>query len=313
MINLYKIIQKIIIHKKMKKNNGKYYNCAFLEYKPEIHHKNPLPSSFILYHSLNFLPFKDNPINDIQKILKYKSKNKTMWAIRNEQGEFSIEYYFCYHKLYPENSLEKLKPLFEEFYNGVVGNAINCDYQLISINPISNKIKGFNYYYTVIDKNLPVIEINGFKVNSVNTIFYTAFYNFKSKEVTNKNYYQVGSDTLIIQRLTSLCVELYPNEDSILVNELLKLPYSKLFHDKNKQNDFRCSVKNQTIIGLYIYRMQISDFLQFLQAHNYPDKLITLLNKKIKRLSHLKFDVVIDFYLKDNELIIKKTAFGGTF
>lgn len=300
--------------KELLKSDGRYFDCAFLEYYPEIKHKNHLPSSFLLLKALKFLPFEENPILYVKLIRKYKSINRTLFSIRNEQGRFSMEYYFGYHKVYPENSLQNLQPLFMEFSPFAHQEIkIEHDYQLISINPHKKKIKGFNYYYTLIDEKLPITTINGFQVNTVSPLFYTDFYDFETKEIFKSNLYHIGSDTPIIERIHNLCSELYPNEDSKLSDEIFNLPFAEIFNSPSKQDDFHCSIKNDSVIGLYMYRLNISNFLEFLCAHSYPKKYISEIERNKKYLDHLKFDVVVDFYLKDNQLHIKKTGFGGTF
>jgi hypothetical protein len=303
------------------KVNHKFFDIHFFEYYPK-EKKQSLPTAFLLSESIPIFKYTSDVKQDIQNIKFTNDENSTLWGIKNEKGVFSVEYYFYFKKKYPQNSLENLKQLFEKYttHDFDINRFVN-NYFLVSINPINNKIEGFNIYYSVINNNYPVhnLEDLGFITNFSNAVETSHYFDFETKSIHQCNtYHGIASSSelpLLYRVINKLSNKLFPTENSDIVYKLFEFPY--LIITKTARNvgihlPTGVTDKNDCI-GLYFTALNIKQFILFLTFHNYPEPYIERIRLNSDNLNHIRFDVGIDVFVENNKLMIKKTSFYGSF
>jgi hypothetical protein len=303
------------------KSDGKYYDLNFVEYFPSVKIKKERSSAFLLINIINFIDVNNNIYRDLKLLKKYQGINSTLWGIKNENGNFFIEYYFYHPNKYYKNSLNYLKKILSHYTKEylIQENSINENSYIISINPNENVINGINFYCVNLDDDSSsVVEMKntGTMRNIVSPTANSFFYNFEQEGVRMKNlYYGYSIDSEldeIINKILSISQMLYQNISPNLSLEFLKFPYLPSNSGKNNVHSICCvAIKSNQYIGLY-FDLDVINFIKFLKFHNYPNSYIMKIQKEIERLKHLKFSVGIDFYLHQNQFCIKKSAFFGT-
>jgi hypothetical protein len=114
----------------------------------------------------------------------------------------------------------------------------------------------------------------------------------------------------IRERIVNTSRILFGEQNSLLSLEYSKLPY--ITNPKSKAILSCVTVKDNRFIGLYFTGLDLFTFLEFLRYHNYSNYYIEEIEFKFSQVSHLKFDIGIDFSISENKFVIRKTAFFGT-
>jgi hypothetical protein len=315
------VFKKLIKRCFTSKPNYKFFDVHFFEYYPSVNKKS-LPTAFLLTESINIFNYTSNVEHDVQNIKLVNEENSTLWGIKNEGNEFSVEYYFYFKKKYQQNALENLKRLFGKYtpFDFDI-NQFNNDYFLVSINPVNSKIKGFNIYYSVINNNYPVhyLEDLGFTTNFSNAVETSLYFDFETNKIHKGNTYNgIASSSelsLLYKTLNDLSNKLFPCKSIDLIYQLFEFPY--LIITKTERNvgvhlPTGIADKNDCI-GLYFTALDVGQFIVFLEFHNYPKQYIEQIKLNSNNLSHIRFDVGIDVFIENDKLMVKKTSFYGSF
>jgi hypothetical protein len=297
-------------------------NVVGFEYYPKKN-EHSLPAAALLLEAFDSIKFNTDLVKDLETILSYSSNGKTVWGIRNENGTYSLEYYFYYPTKYPENAFSKTTKFLASYTSSKKLHSINIEYDdcyLVSYNPVENKIAGFNFYRKcsfIDESNNNLLYL---KNSDANQIAFSWSYNLETGEIKHRNTYygHINAPSkiyTILSELIEVCVNLFPNENPNFILDYLKLPYLAINHciENNAAICPYCfTIKDSKFIGLYFFALPFDNFIMFLKHHNYPVKFIENIKSKKTQLEHLKFDIVIDVYIEHNEFKIKKSAFFGS-
>jgi hypothetical protein len=297
-------------------------NVVGFEYYPKKN-EHSLPAAALLLEAYDFIKFNTDLVKDLEVILNYSSNGKTVWGIRNENGIFSLEYYFYHPVRYPENSFFRVKKILLPYTSSNKLDAINNEYDdcyLISYNPIENKIDGFNFYRMSNKSDMQNAISFSLSNSEADFIPNSYYHEINTGKVNHKNTYYAYKNSpsviyKILKKLLEVCANLFPNENPNFILDYLKLPYLAINHciENNAAICPYCfTIKDSKFIGLYFFALPFDNFIMFLKHHNYPVKYIENIKSKINQLEHLKFDIVIDVYIEHNEFKIKKSAFFGS-
>lgn len=300
------------------KDNGRYYDVNYFEYFPNNLHKGSLPSAVLLQKAFEAKLLDKKLVARILEIQDALGINSTLWGLRFENNTFSLEFYFFYPKKFPQNSLQNLKKVLDPYLKIPLkkDQKLKKGCYLISYNLNSEYIEKLNIYYPVLSKSSPLISMDdiGYVFNSVDPVFNSFYYTPQDAayEKTNTYYTFFGLYQLydILEKTYECCRKLFPDEDPVVSNRYLKFPY---LYDGGKLTHTSAVTLKESAIGFYFLDLSVSRFITFLKYHKYPDAYIRSIEKDMKNLDHLKFDVGVDFYLKDGKFVIKKTAFWGSF
>lgn len=305
-------------------NSGRYYNLRFVEYFPLITSNNPMPSSYLLKSSLNLIPFPEEIIDDVVKIIEQRNSIPTCFTINKIENQveskYEIEYYFFQTKRHNSNdTTNNIYNLIRMFSDNKVFNKklINEDFYLLSITPQKSQIKDFTYFtLNNLESSSNFIEILGFKVNVdfFKENGYTV--NLINNTVSKANEYFVFIDQKtiwqLLTKLLKLAKELFPIEDPKIIFDFFDFPYLANPTMKLIGSSLPTGIaKKKNSIGLYFNGISFNRFILFLEYHRYPNKYIYDLKINKDNLKHLLFDIKIDLYIEHQTLKIKKTAFFG--
>ncbi len=296
----------------------KYYDINFIEYTPDIkkHSKHPY---YLLVEALNFLG-NDNCKILINQIKKKNGKGNTVWALKkseeNNSSEYDIEFYFYYKDSYPMHEFSKVEELYYDYTQiHIKSDNISKDYQCISFNLLKDNDKGINYYTTNFNEQQKHIDINNvIKINKYNHEAYSYLID-KEHAIHKKNIYinffnkKLFGDFL--DKIYDICREKFKNQNIGLINNIFNFPY--LNNDLGRVCfPITLGIKENSL-GLYFERLNIEQFVCFLKHHRYNENFITFVVNNKSKFDHIRYDIVIDVKLENNELKIIKTAFWGTF
>lgn len=65
--------------------------------------------------------------------------------------------------------------------------------------------------------------------------------------------------------------------------------------------------------GLYFVGLDVNQLLFCLKKLNYPENIILFIESNKSQLDHLQFEISFDYLTKNNELVIFKSGYYGTF
>lgn len=284
----------------------KFYDVNLIEYFPIIN-KESKRSSFLLSLISSHITYHLELKNLIDRIHSFCDYYKTLWGIKYEKGEISFEFYFYYPHLYEKHKFETITQVISPYLkNTLQGDELKMDYGCLSFNFDGGKIEGVNVY--VSDK-YDSLEINN----------QSYFIQHRQKPILINNYYSLLKEKGFhddgfhfrdsSEKILPIAQKLFPDEDLSLIHFYKEYNYLK----SNTDSIFPMGVVDKNdAIGLYFMSLSIVQFIEFLTVHKYPNLFIDEIISNQNNLNHIRYDIGIDFYIKDNKVCIKKTAFFGT-
>ena len=92
-----------------------------------------------------------------------------------------------------------------------------------------------------------------------------------------------------------------------------KIDISKILYQDLMKCKVICISSKRNANGIYYHGINIEQFLFFLKEFNYSSELINFVNENKNKLDYILFDVGFDYSIKNDNLVIKKSGFYGTF
>lgn len=297
--------EKFVVHA----DHDLYFDLNFIAYLPHGLHANSKTSAFILREAFSALPMDEAWIRVINRIQDISGVGNTVWGIKNEGGRFSLEFYFYYPKRYESHSFESLKSILKPFLSAPFPSDVEMGgYECLSFNIESLQVAGLNVYYmegasssSSIKARSCFLAAGSSEMQKVNT------YHALLKE---SGFHQDGfhfSDAS--KKVEEYCRHLFPDEDASLAEFYRSYSY---LQDADRLLSPIGFAEKAAAIGLYFMGLSIKQFIGFLRAHDYPAAFIEHIFREEGNLSHLRYDVGIDFSLEGGRVVIKKTAFFGS-
>jgi len=303
-------------------DNGIYFNVNFIQYYPQEIHPQALPPSYVMAAAIataSMPPFVVDRIVEIQATL---GVSRTLFGLRFEDGILSLEFYFYHPKKFEKHTFEHLKKLFNPYMKTPFEKeTLEDGYFLISYNLQNETIDGLNVYYMQLDPSLPTEEFEdtGIMVNPVIAGIGISYY-FKPEQplLERRNTYYGYTNCVrdfyeVMEQIYACCLNLFPEENPRNANKFLALPY---LYERDKYTRYihpYCLAQKEDAMGLYFLSLSINQYIIFLKYHEYPAAFIEAIELEKDKLAHIKFDVGLDFYLRNGEFIIKKTSYFGSF
>jgi hypothetical protein len=319
--------EEAFLEQLMYQNNGVYYNFRNWRFYPkESISKKPYNYSALLGITFKHIPLYKRAIKDVRFIYsKWGNETPFNFAVNKQNENYFIEYHFFSKKnnSHDENkTFEKVKPILTYLNDEIDFEkiAIDVDFYMLSIIPGDDKKQEeFHYFSNIILPNKPIrTDDMGYIVN-IDSIYEEGFcydlLNYQTRSA-NKYYGFTRSEQIwdMFDKLIEITKSIFPNEDSALAKNIFKLPY---LNTKLKELKGCCIpivvAPKFNAVGLYFHAIDFKTFIHFLQYHEYSENFISDLIEKKNQLEHLLFDIKVDFILRNNEFIIKKTGFYGAF
>ena len=74
-----------------------------------------------------------------------------------------------------------------------------------------------------------------------------------------------------------------------------------------------CIKKGKKLYGIYYENTKINNLIYFLKKLNHNKKIINFLEKNKNNLKFYYFSVALDFFIKNNKIVIKNYQYTSTF
>ncbi len=211
---------------------------------------------------------------ELSPLLKrHLGKNSTIWGLKKKEDTYFWELYFYLHDITPKEVFNALSPMMN-----LPSLRKDLPYFMISID--LDDTEGYHMYF------------NG-----------GASYFLGKDSIELENYYRFYR----------------PKEDlKTMLNELGRSAHSQI---KDKTRILRpelirchrsCLAYKRTCDGVYFSRIDIDQFMHFLDEFEYPEHLKRFIRLNRHLLDHQLFDVGFDYTAKKGEISIIKSGFYGT-
>ncbi|MCK0536391.1 hypothetical protein [Alcanivorax quisquiliarum] len=138
------------------RSDGRYFDIKFFEYWPDNIDGLSLPHSAIFPEAVLRLEIDGAAMEFANTVRSVQGINKSLWGIRREEGRYSVEFYFYYPKMYPDNKLSSVLDMSSSFFE--VGHALakiddEEEYYLTSVNLDGMSVSDVNVYRSIFDEN----------------------------------------------------------------------------------------------------------------------------------------------------------------
>ena len=294
---------------KNKFNDNNFYQIdnvgEFLNYGG----KKNLKSELIFYNiSKNtFLKNTFNFMFSLKKILP--EMNIYAHKFKNNKELFT----FYYYNTQLENNNLKAKDIINIF-----ANFIDIPYNLKNIDIDYKFIKKNNLPHNKKLKYCICIDVNeNFKVDNI-VIEIESFYKNYLKDQTIWHSYEIDKNLNIIKENQYL--DFHKHKKNLFFkhvkNELGNVSnYEEIFLNDELKPIFYsfCIKKGKKLYGIYYENIKINNLIHFLKKLNHNKKIINFLEKNKNNLKFYYFSVALDFFIKNNKIVIKNYQYTSTF
>jgi hypothetical protein len=277
------------------KNEELSYDFCLREYSSSTHTLGKFRSINLFNQSLSDLDaqYADAISQLITAIKATIGINKTVWRVKNIDNVLEWEFYFYnYGKKDKELTITNVLKFLENFFIVDIEVDENLDYFVFSIDISKNVLS---------KKELDCINLYTEDPSTQSGKSYLV--NKSNITLENNYFFYEGNDmSSAIDRLKTSSTILDFNQiklDDVIWPEL----DCKIMWIANKQKSD----------SLYYAGINVHQFLFFLEKLNYPDMIVSFVKNNIHLLDHLKYDVGIDFNMKNGKLNVVKSSYFGTF
>lgn len=268
--------------------NDEFFDYCLYKYAPVASPSDKLRSVNLLTNFFEFMDY-DGVFYDIIAAIREKiGFNKTVWGIKKMGDSFACELYFYnWYKKDPNVSISKFLEAVRPFFKCGITPDENLGYHMFSVDLLPECIQ---------TKNLLQVHM------------YVGYCGYLVDEtgVRLENHYsfhpvktQMEILTLLIKK--SAFVDFTKIDlDRILIPEFINC--NKICRAHKPKSD-----------GIYFSRIDIEQFLLFLNKFDYPRHLISFVEQNRPKLDHMLYDVGFDYTSEQGKLLITKSGYYGTF
>jgi hypothetical protein len=268
----------------------------------------PLSSAALFELAINALPFDYCNVDVCNEVQKKIGIGTTVWGIKKAKSNFLSELYFFYPDVISSHKFNNVVSSLNDF--------VKCDgvaipdlgvYQCISIDLNAVRPDYLNIYYLDHEDSCGVIA-SSWDLNC------------SSGVMKKKNTYFAGlsrsgfsESGFSFDKSYASVVEVLARYFPCRVDEFLGFVRGLRFAGGNNclNPPVGCALKDGAF-GLYYMGLNISDFILFLEEMEFPESLIEKIRPHSFQLSHLKFDVGLDFGFNEKSIEILKSSFFGS-
>lgn len=277
-------------------SDDRHHDYCLWEYAPLVSPQGHLRSGNLLMQSLATQGMGESSFDLMRAIRQAFGVGNTVWGVKQENGRISWELYFYdYARRERSRSVTRLLQVIRPWISCDLQVNENSDYFMFSIDLNQALLAG-----------APMQELSLYMGNVGSLVSSGICYAVTREAMAMKNFYfffdarKQGPE--IVDKLTSsVYLDLSRFElDSILWPELRTCQTIVL-------------ANKRTHDGIYFSRITIDQLLFFLKRMHYPAEQIAFAELHRDRLSHLLFDVGIDYRMEDGEMRLLKSAYYGFY
>ena len=274
-----------------------FFDFCLWEYTPLAPWENKFCSSTLLFHSFKVAGLDERIFDLIQAIRKGIGLSHTVWGVKQLEDDIRWEFYFYdYRRRERERSITKVLEIMRPFVRCGMKVNENYHYFMFSID-----ISG-----DLFAKATELEEIHMYIGNVGSTVSSGICYSLKNEGTRLENFYfffdaKTQGDEILGKVVSSA----YIDTTVIKIDQILwpEMRDCKVIVVANKQgND-----------AVYFSRINVDQLIFFLNRMNYPNELISFIEKNRSKLDHLQYDVGYDYKMDGKDLVILKSGYYGIF
>lgn len=282
--------------------SDRFYDYCLWEYKPPVSWAGKLKSANLLLHSLHLSGVAE-PLRLVNALRDALGAGKTVWGLKRKGLDLAWEFYFYDYRRRERKSsitrvLEALRP------------QVGC---WLNDNEALPKIERLPYFMFSLDVDCKLLagqrnieELHVYIGNPGSMVSSGICYSLRQSGTSLENFYfffdaeKQREDIMAKIACSSLVDFSAVNMKKVLWPELAD-----------------CGVivaaNKQACDGVYFSRINLEQFLIFLQRMEYPTELSGFVAGNRLMLDHLLYDVGFDYRMEGPELVILKSGFYGFF
>jgi hypothetical protein len=274
-----------------------FFDFCLWEYRPLTPCDNKLSSSTLLFHSFEVTGLNKRIFDLIQTIREGIGLSRTVWGVKQLGDDIRWEFYFYdYRRRERERSITKVLQIIRPFIRCEINANENCHYFMFSID-ISNDL---------IAEARDLEEIHMYIGNPGSTVSSGICYLLTKDGTKLENFYFFFDAKKEMEEiLGKIACSAYIDTTRIQIDQILwpEMKDCRVIVVANKQgND-----------AVYFSRINVDQLIFFLKRMNYPEKLISFIEKNRYKLDHLLYDVGYDYRMDGRDLMILKSGYYGVF
>lgn len=267
------------------------------EYEPRAETSGKWQGSNLLFQSFAAAGVEQLFLPVCDAIRAAVGVNNTVWGVKYGDGKISWELYFYdYQRLERQVSVSLLKQVLAPF--------VRCDLNISEQRPYFMFSLDLDASWAQPDAELK--EINIYMGNVGSQVSSGLSYSLTDKGLQFDNLYHFFDaeherQEAIEKLLCSVHVDL-PN-----------FPLSQVVPSELQDCGVWVVANKRECDGMYFSRISVDQLLWFMDHCGYPQALSGYVREHRRQLDHLRFDVGLDYHIRDGRAVFHKTAYYGVF
>lgn len=289
-------------------SRSRYLDINGVAYVPEGDLNGALTSPFILASAFDCGVLDPAWAAIVSRIKEYMGVGKTVWGIKNEGGRTFLECYFYYPDVYPAHSIEVVKEIIRPFTRtAFVQNHDIGTYQCLSIDIAGEHIPGINVYKLDDYEHNRVSASSWFLSPGEDRLMpMNRYYSFLSEPGFHENGFHFANSAAQIE---VSCKAVFPEAVPGLLDTWKDMSYLKTVESHHWPVGV---AEKKKAVGIYFMGLSICEFIGFLKYHAYPRSFVERVEENKGKLSHIRYDIGVDYSIRGESAEIVKTAFFGS-
>lgn len=274
-----------------------YLDFCLWAYDPPSIINEPWRSANLLYDSFLEASAPDEAYQLCSLLRENIGEWKTVWGVKQFDGQVSWEFYFYdYQRLEREVSLKRVLDSISQILPCRLSINEDSLYFMFSID--------FDVQQLSLQQEME--EVNIYLGNLSESVSSGICYSLSDQGLLLDNLYyffdaQQEKQTIVDKITSSMYLQCSQiNYDDILIPELRDCRTIVVANKKNRD-------------GIYFSGITVEQLLYFLKLMQYPDSMISYLEKNQNHYEHLLFDIGIDYIMQDGEICYTKSSYYGVF
>ena len=275
----------------------RFYDYCLYEYKPVSSFEGKLRSANLLYRSFNDLGMDDRAYHIVEAIRAAIGVNQTVWGLKRSGSLYAWELYFYdYRRRERERSMTRVMEALKPFVACDVPFNESDYYFMFSLDLDNNVAMG----KTSLD------EIHMYIGNTASNVSSGISYSLTEGDRKMENFYFFFDPKKDREELVAKVACSARIDTSVI-------PLDRVLWPELRECRTICIANKQESDCAYFSGINVDQFLFFLKRMNYPDTLISHVEENRHLLDHLLYDVGIDYRMENDNLMILKSGYYGTF
>ncbi len=274
-----------------------FYDFCLWKYTPAVPFENKFRSVNLLYNSFEQVGVHERFFDLVQAIREGVGESNTVWGVKRLGDDIVWELYFYdYGRRERTRSITGLLDIIRPFIMCKIKVNENHPYFMFSIDINGDLISGAR----------DLEEIHMYIGNPGSTVSSGICYSLTAGKTRLENFYFFfDAETEMDEIMAKTACSAHIDSTRIPVDQILwpELKRCKVIVVANKQeND-----------SVYFSRINVDQLIFFLHRMEYPEELVSFVEKNRSKLDHLQYDVGFDYRMEGNDFIILKSAYYGFF